>query len=115
MLGHIEMQHLATTVLQHDEHEQYLHGDRRHRKEIDRHTLIQMVVKEGLPRLSGGPAKPSQNSRNSALGDCDAEHLQFAMNPRRTPQGIGNNHLLNQPAKLDGCSGPASPTAMTFR
>jgi hypothetical protein len=37
------------------------------------------------------------------------------MKPRRTPQGIGNNHLLNQPANLDGCSGPSTPTAMAFR
>ena len=62
-------------LFQHDEHEQHLHGDRRNRKEIDGHTLIYMVVKEGLPRLSGRPAKPSQNSRDSAFGDCDAEHL----------------------------------------
>jgi hypothetical protein len=37
------------------------------------------------------------------------------MNPRRTPQGIGNNHLLNQPANLDGRRRSAWPTAMTFR
>jgi hypothetical protein len=30
-----------------------------------------MVVKEGLPGLSGRLAKPSQNSRHSALGDGD--------------------------------------------
>jgi hypothetical protein len=36
------------------------------------------------------------------------------MNPRRTPQGIGNNHPLNQSANPDGGSGPASPTAVTF-
>jgi hypothetical protein len=28
------------------------------------------------------------------------------MNPRRTPQGIGNNHPFNPPANLDGCNGP---------
>ena len=37
--GHIEMQHLATPMFQHDEHEQHLHGDRRNRKEVDGHTL----------------------------------------------------------------------------
>src|SRR5260370_11859558 len=74
-----------------------------------------MVVKEGLPRLSGRLAKPSQNSRHSAFGDGDAEHLQFAVNARCTPQGIGNNHALYQTPHLDGCNGPTSPTAMTFR
>jgi hypothetical protein len=28
MLGHIEMQHLATTVFQHEKDEQHLHVDR---------------------------------------------------------------------------------------
>ena len=34
MLGHIEMQHLATIVVQDNKHEQDLHGDGRHDKEI---------------------------------------------------------------------------------
>ena len=63
----------------------------------------------------GGWRKPSQNSRQSAFGDGDAEHLPFAMNARRTPQGIGNHHPFNPPANLDGCSGPTSPPARTFR
>jgi hypothetical protein len=92
----------------------HLHGDRRHRKEINRHQLADVVVKKSLPRLSGRPGNASQSSRDSAFGDGDAEHLQFAMNPRRTPQGIGNNHPLNQSANPDGGSGPASPTAVTF-
>ena len=54
MFGHIEMQHLPTTVFQHDEHEQHLHGQRRHGEEIDRHQLADMVVKERLPPLRGG-------------------------------------------------------------
>ena len=41
----IEMEQLATTVLQHDEHEQHPHGDRRNREEIDRHQLAEVVVK----------------------------------------------------------------------
>lgn len=35
MLGHIEVEHLSTTMFQHDEHEQHPHGDRRHREELD--------------------------------------------------------------------------------
>ena len=40
--------------------------------------------------------------RDSAFGDDDAEHLQFAMNARCTSQGIGNNRPLDEPGNLDG-------------
>jgi len=115
MLGHIEMQYFATTVFQHDEHEQHPHRYRRHRKQINRHQLPDVVVKEGLSGLSGRPGNASQNARDCAFGDRDTEHFQFAMNARRTPQRIGNNHPLNQAANLNVCRGPASPTAMMFR
>src|SRR4030095_12114998 len=51
MLGHIEMQHLATTMFQHDKYEQYLHRERRHSKEVDRYHLTDMIVQESLPGL----------------------------------------------------------------
>jgi hypothetical protein len=41
-------------VFQYDEHEQHPQGDRRHREEIDRHQLVEVVMKKGLPRLVGG-------------------------------------------------------------
>src|SRR3954471_2203119 len=44
MLGHIEMQHLATIVFQDDQYEQYPHGNCRHGKEINRYHLADMVV-----------------------------------------------------------------------
>jgi hypothetical protein len=50
MLGHIEMQHLATTMFQHDEHEQHFHGDG---EEIDRHQLAEVVVKKRRNCLAG--------------------------------------------------------------
>src|SRR4051794_40432024 len=39
MLGHMEMQHLATIVFQDEKYEQYLHRDGRHRKEIGGYHL----------------------------------------------------------------------------
>jgi hypothetical protein len=66
-----------------------------HGKEIYGHHLMQMVVKEGLPGLSGRVPKPAQNARDSALGDGDAEHFQFAMNPGRTPQRICGGHSFD--------------------
>jgi hypothetical protein len=46
MPGGIKVPHLATTVFHHDEHEQQLRGDRRHREEIDRHQWPWGVVME---------------------------------------------------------------------
>ena len=85
MLGHVEMQHLATTMFQHDEHEQHFHGDRWHGEEIDRHQLAEVVVKKRLRGLSRWPAEGSENTGDGALRHCDAEPLQLAMNPWRTP------------------------------
>jgi hypothetical protein len=85
-----------------------LHGDRRHSEEIDGHRLAEMVVEECRPRLSRWPAKTSEDSRDSALGDRDAEHLQFAVNPRRTPQRIGGQHPLDQLANPCSRTGTGS-------
>ena len=77
MLGHIEMQHLATTMFQHDKYEQHLHRERRHGKEVGRYHLPDMVVQESLPGLVRRPAELSQKAGHGALGDSDAEHLDF--------------------------------------
>jgi hypothetical protein len=55
MLGHIEVQHLATTVFQHDEDEQHLHRDRGHAEEVHRDHLAEVIVQERLPGLAGRP------------------------------------------------------------
>ena len=54
MLGDIEMQNFATTMLQDEKDEQYLQGDGRHGEEIQGHRLAKMVAQKGLPRLGGG-------------------------------------------------------------
>ena len=74
-----------------------------------------MVVEKGLPRSSWGPADCSDDSGDGPFGDGDAEHLQFAMNPRCAPERIGSRHPLDQPANLDGGGGPPRTTAMESR
>ena len=95
MLGHVEMQHLATIVFQDDQSEQYPHGNCRHGKKINRYHLADMVAQEGAPGLVRRPSEPAQDARYSALGDGDAEHFEFAVNPGCAPQRIGRGHLLN--------------------
>src|SRR5215467_1882042 len=102
MFGDGKVQYLATAVLQHEEHEQHSHADRGHGEEVNRDHLANMVVKEGLPRLTGRSRKAAQNSGHGARGDHDAEHFQFTVDSRCTPQRIGSHHLLDQPTNVAG-------------
>ena len=108
MLGHIKMQHLATIVFQDNKHEQYPHCDGRHGKEIGRYYFTDMVVQEGPPGLVRRAAEPVQEARDSTLGEGDAEHLEFAMNPGCPPQRIGRGHLCDQAAEFCGGAGATS-------
>src|SRR5215471_17380913 len=114
MLGHIEMQHLPTAVLQHEEHKQHLHGDGRYRKEIDGNHLAEVVVKKRLPGLAGWSRQPSEDSRDGSLRDLDAQHLEFSVKPWRTPWRIGCDHSLDESANLDGGRGSAAVPAVHF-
>src|SRR3954453_10805584 len=113
MVGHIEMQHLATTMFQHDKYEQHLHRERRHGKKVGRYYLTDMVVQESLPGLVRRPAELSQNPGHGTHGDGDAEHFQLAMNPGRAPQRIGRGHLFDESAEF--CSGAGTTSTTTTR
>ena len=67
MLGHPEVQHLATTMLQHDEHEENLQGDRGYGEEIDRNHLAEVIVEERLQGLVG-PWRLPEDAGDSTLG-----------------------------------------------
>ena len=95
MLGHVEMQQLATIVFQNYEYEQHLHRDCRHGKDLGRYDLADMVVQERPPCLVRRAAEPAQEARHRALGHGDAEHIEFAMNPGCAPQRIGGCHLFD--------------------
>jgi len=100
MLGNGKVQHLATPMFEHEEHEQHLHADRADSEEVNRDHLPDVIVKECLSCLTGRSRKATQNPGYGTLGDDDAEHLQFTMDTRRTPQGIGNYHTFDQLANL---------------
>lgn len=54
MRADAKVQHFATAMFQHDEHEQDFQADRRHGEKVDRGHLAKMVVQERLPRLTRG-------------------------------------------------------------
>jgi hypothetical protein len=112
MLGHIKMQHLATIVFQDNKHEQELHCDGRYGKEIGGYDLTDMVVQESFPSLTRRAAEPAQNARDSALGNGDTKHLEFAVNSGCAPQRICGDHLCDQSAEFCGDARPTSTPAL---
>jgi len=108
VLRHVEVQHLAPTMFQHDEHEQNLEGDRGHGEEVHRNHLSEVIVQKRFPGLAGRPRQSPEDSGDSTFGDLDAEHLQLAVNPGCAPERIGRNHPLDQASNVDGDRGSAA-------
>src|SRR5664280_3342289 len=70
-----------------------------------------MIMKERLPPLRWRACSLGHILGHARLPDIDAELEQFAMDPRRAPQRIGNAHLADQPADLRRHSRPATTAA----
>jgi hypothetical protein len=102
VVRHVEVQHLPTTMFQYHEHEQNLQGDGRHGEEVKRNHLTEVIAQERLPSLAGRPRQSSEDSRDSAFGDHDAEPCQLAVNPGCAPERVGGNHPLDQVSNLEG-------------
>ena len=55
-----------------------------------------MIAKEGLPALRRWPPSLGHVFCDRGLADIDAKLEQFAVNPWRSPQRVGNAHLENE-------------------
>jgi hypothetical protein len=76
-------------------------------------------MKEPLPPLRWRASSPGHILSHGGLADFDAELEQLAMNSWRSPQGIGDAHLADQPAYFQRHRGPAAtrsrlPTPVRF-
>jgi hypothetical protein len=71
--------------------------DRRNHEKVYRGDAVSMVAKKGLPSLRRRASLAGHILGDAGLADLDAELEQFAMDPRRSPQRIGNAHLADQP------------------
>src|SRR5258708_1452907 len=69
-----------------------------------------MVAKERPPALGWRVSSPGHVLAHAGLSDIDAELEEFSMDPRRSPQRIGNAHLADKLAYLRRYSWSA-PTA----
>src|SRR3989304_3538995 len=82
--------------------------DCRHDEQIHRRDAVGMIMKERLPPLRWRASSPGHILGHARLSDIDAEFEQLSMDPWRTPQGIGNAHLADQPTDLRRHSRPAT-------
>src|SRR6266567_3299417 len=72
MSGHVEMNHPASVVGEHDEDKQDPKGNRRHYEEICRNQLGNMIVEEGAPSLRWGSPCVHHVPGDSCPGHIDS-------------------------------------------
>src|SRR5216683_6176261 len=75
--------------------------DCRHDEHIHRRDAVGMIADKGSPALGRRVSSPDHVFGDAGLADLDAELKQLAMDPRRSPQRIGNAHLADQPSYFD--------------
>ena len=68
-------------------------GNRRHDEQIHRRDAGGMIAEEFLLALGRRACSPGHVLGDAGLADLDAELEQLAMDPRRSPQRIGNAHV----------------------
>src|ERR1700733_14600166 len=83
--------------------------DCRHDEHIDRSDPIRVIAEECPPALGRRVSSPDHVLGHAGLSDIDAELEEFSMDPRRSPQGIGNAHLADKLADLQRNRWPATP------
>src|ERR1700730_9605823 len=83
--------------------------DRRHAGHIHRSDPVGVVAEERPPALGRRVSSPDHVLGHARLSDIDAELEEFSMDPRRSPQRIGNAHLADKLAYLQRNCWPATP------
>src|SRR6202047_968083 len=82
--------------------------DCRHDEHIRRSDPIGVIAEECPPALGRRVASPDHVLGDAGLSDTDAELEEFSMDPRRSPQRIGNAHLADKLAYLQRNCWPAT-------
>src|SRR5215472_18460969 len=84
---------------QHQKRVKNLETDRGHGEEIDGGQLLDMILEEGTPGLSGWFVEAQHVFADAALSDVDAEPEQFAMDAGCTPHPGFSRHILRMRAR----------------
>src|SRR3982074_3402963 len=83
--------------------------DCRHAEHMHRTHPAHMIAKECPPALRRRVPSPDHVLGHAGLSDVDAELEQFSMDPRRSPQRIGNAHREDELAYIQPNCWPATP------
>ena len=70
-------------------------------EQIHRRDAVGMIPDKGSPALRRRVSSPDHVFGDAGLADLNAELKQLALDPRRSPQWIGNAHLADQPSYFD--------------
>jgi len=79
-------------------------GDNEH---VDGHGIAHVVAQEAAPGRGGDLGSPRHVSADGGLAHHDTELEQFAVDPGRTPEGIGGAHLADQSTDVSAQLGPS--------
>src|SRR6267378_7481976 len=74
--------------------------DCRHDEHIHRSDPVSVIAEECPPALGRRVSSPDHVLGHAGLSDIDAELEEFSMDPRRSPQRVGNAHLADKLAYL---------------
>src|SRR5882762_6827621 len=98
MLGDVEVQDASTAVADDEEAIEHAKVDRWHGEEVHGRNRFPVVSKEGEPAFSwlGISRRPFHPTRNGSLTEIKTEHKKLAVNARRSPGWILNNHPEDQ-------------------
>ncbi len=94
-------QNMSPTVPHDQQSIEQAKRDCRHDEHIHRGDPISAIADKGSPPLGRRVSSPDHVFGDAGLADLDAELEQLAMDPRRSPQRIGNAHLADQPSYFD--------------
>src|ERR1700680_5180099 len=75
--------------------------DCRDDEQIHRRDAVGMIVEKCFPTLGRRPSALGHILGYARLTDIDTELEELSMDPRRSPQRIGNANLADQPSYFD--------------
>jgi hypothetical protein len=98
MLGDVEVQDASTAVADDEEAIEHAKVDRWHGEEVHGRNRFPVVSKEGEPTFSwlGISRRPFHPTRDRSLAEIKTEHKKLAVDARRSPGWILNNHPEDQ-------------------
>ena len=109
MPGHVEVKDTAAVMGKHEETVQHTECECRHGEEVHCGDRFPVVAQECCPTSSrlGIPGRLSHPAQYGSLGDFVSEHLQLAVDSRRTPGVVLRCHAKDEFAQRIRCRFPA--------